>query len=273
MTLHVLWTFVQWLYDSNETYGGRSRSIHFDPEHPEYYYTVGAVWTAPTEELSGELLREFGLMDKYREFEKMTFGFYFNDKVHPVDMQGNVFEIMSSMKDIPKKIIPQGLKFMKNSAKVQPLMQVREGDSVYGRDELAKTVAGKSVVEWTLENAGDEVLDKLIAPMANGIETGVSEKISIVQPLYILSRVAGTGQIQGGHYGTINKALYEAVQDSVHFNTKLDEIVIEDGKVTGGRLPRLHGGHGVHPQRGRADPRPHPAVPGQALLRCRTRIR
>ncbi len=221
------------LFDNQETYGGRCRSIHFDPEHPEYYYTRAAIWTEPTEELSGELLREFDLMPLYHEFDKMLFGFYFNNKVHPVDMQGNVFEIMIGMKDIPKKIIPQGAKFLKNFAKVRPLLEVREGDSVYGRDELARTVAGKSVTEWTLENAGDEVLDKLIAPMANGIEAGESDKISMVQPLYILNRVAGTGQIKGGHYGSINKALYEAVQDKVQFNTKIEKIVVEDGKVLG----------------------------------------
>ena len=50
----------------------------------------------------------------------MLFGFYFNNKVHPVNMQGNVFEIMFGMKDIPKKIIPQGAKFLKNFAKIRP---------------------------------------------------------------------------------------------------------------------------------------------------------
>jgi protoporphyrinogen oxidase len=147
-----------------------------------------------------------------------------------------VFEIMIGMKDIPKKIVPQGMKFLKNFAKVRPLLERREGDSVYGMDELAKTIASQSVTEWTLENAGDEVLDKLIAPMANGIEAGVSEKISIVQPLYILNRVAGTGQIKGGHHGSINKALYEFVKDDVRLNTKIEKVVIENGKVCGVQL-------------------------------------
>ena len=131
--------------DDQETYGGRTRSFYYDPEHPDYYYTRAAIWTEPTEEESRGLLDEFNLMPLYREFDKLLFGFYFNGKVHPVDMGGNVFEIMIGMKDIPKSIIPQGAKFLKNFAKVRPLLERREGDSVYGMDELAQTVAGQSV--------------------------------------------------------------------------------------------------------------------------------
>lgn len=224
------------LLDDRDTYGGRSRSYYFDPENPNYYYTRAAIWTEPTEEESQELLEEFNLMPLYREFDNLIFGFYFNDKVHPVNMGGNVFEIMTSMKDIPKKIIPQGAKFLKNFTKVKPLLDRREGDSVYGMDELAQTVAGQSVEEWTLANAGTEVLDKLIAPMANGICVGTEDKISVVQPLYILNRIGGVGQIEGGHWGSINKAIYDEVQDNVRLNSKVDEIVIEDGAVRGVRL-------------------------------------
>lgn len=224
------------LLDDRDSYGGRSRSYYFDPEHPDYYYTRAAIWTEPTEEVSQELLEEFDLMPLYREFDRLLFGFYFNDKVHPIDMSGNVFEIMTGLKDIPKSIIPQGLKFLKNFTKVKPLLDRREGDGVYGMDELAQTVAGKSVEEWTLENAGPEVLDKLIAPMANGICVGTEDKISVVQPLYILARIGGVGQIKGGHYGSINKAIYDEVEDDVRFNSRVEEIVIEDGKVQGVKL-------------------------------------
>lgn len=222
--------------DGQDSYGGRSRSIYFDPDNPEYYYTRGAVWTEPTEEESQTLLEEFNLMPLYREFDEILFGFYFNDKVHPVNMSGNVFEIMSSMKDIPKSIIPQGMKFLKNFTKVKPLLEHREGDNVYGMDELAQTVAGQSVEEWTLANAGPEVLDKLIAPMSNAICVGTPDDVSVVQPLYILNRIGGIGQIKGGHYGSINKALYEDVKDNVCLNSRVDEITIEDGKVQGVKL-------------------------------------
>ena len=69
--------------------------------------------------------------------------------------------------------------------------------------------------------------------MANGICTGTEEKISMVQPLYIMNRIGAVGQIKGGHYGSINKALYEAVKDSVRLNTKVEKVIIEDGKVCG----------------------------------------
>lgn len=222
--------------DDQETYGGRTRSYFYDPENPDYYYTRAAIWTEPTEEESQRLLNEFDLMPLYREFDSLIFGFYFNGKVHPVDMSGNVFEIMMGMKDIPKRIIPQGAKFMKNFMKVRPLLEPREGDGPYGMDELAQTVAGQSVKDWTLANAGDEVLDKLIAPMANGICAGTEDKISMVQPLYIMNRIGGVGQIKGGHYGSINKALYESVKDGVRLNTKVEKVLIEDGKVCGVKL-------------------------------------
>ena len=222
--------------DDQETYGGRTRSYFYDPENPDYYYTRAAIWTEPTEEESQRLLNEFDLMPLYREFDSLIFGFYFNGKVHPVDMGGNVFEIMMGMKDIPKRIIPQGAKFMKNFMKVRPLLEPREGDGPYGMDELAQTVAGQSVKDWTLKNAGPEVLDKLIAPMANGICAGTEEKISMVQPLYIMNRIGAVGQIKGGHWGSINKALYEAVKDNVRLNSKVEEIAIADGKVCGVKL-------------------------------------
>lgn len=61
----------------------------------------------------------------------------------------------------------------------------------------------QSVEEWTLANAGDEVLDKPIAPMANGICADTEDKISMVQPFVILNSIVSVGQIKGGQYGSI----------------------------------------------------------------------
>ena len=42
---------------------GRTGAEHFDPEHPEYYCSNGAVFTEPNNEVTFEYLEELGLKE------------------------------------------------------------------------------------------------------------------------------------------------------------------------------------------------------------------
>lgn len=96
-------------------------------------------------------------------------------------------------------------------------------------------VSKKSIAEWCVEDKVPNVVDLLIGPLIVVTTIGRPEEASMAHPVALLSGMEGMGRIHGS-YGALNGSLYEKVKRNMRLNTKVAEIVIEDGVAKGVKL-------------------------------------
>lgn len=208
--------------------GGRTGAVHFDPDRPESYYSYGAVFTEPNNATTFEYVKEFGFDDQYIPMDRKVYAYWLNDKVNYIVDDGNLFQSMMGLKGMPKAIIPQGVKFAANLAKAVKLIDGQNLDGLL-------PVSHQNTWDWTIENGGFEIADKLLAPMIQAMTAGSVRDTSAAHPIALLSGMQGMGQLKGSH-ALINDELTRRIGDNLHLNTKVEKIVIENGAVVGVKL-------------------------------------
>lgn len=210
--------------------GGRAWSCHYDPENPDAYFSTGAVFSEPNNKYSMRYLKELGL--DYAPMDKKVYGMWYKDKMSFLNDDGNLFHAMGSVKGLPLSLAPQGVKFLANLA--PEIAKIKPGDMHPDFSGLME-VSKKSIQQWCDEKKVPEVVDLLIGPMIVAMTIGRPSEVSMAHPVALLSGMEGMGQIRGS-YGALNGALYDKVKDHTRLNTKVAEIVIEDGTAKGAKL-------------------------------------
>lgn len=209
--------------------GGRAGAVHWDPEHPEYYYSQGAVMTHPDDETCMEYLNELGLGERYVDFgKKKVFGYGDGENLSYIVDDGNFFKALMGLKNMPKRIVPQATKFLMNLGKYTKLI---EGENYEKLDEVSNI----SAWDWAVRDGGDAVADCALGPMIQCMVMGNCHDVSASHPIALLAWMQGMGFIKGS-FKVIHDALYEQIKDSTRLGVTVDEIVIEDGAVKGVRL-------------------------------------
>lgn len=218
------------LVEATNHWGGRCGVNHYDPENPDFYVSVGPVFCELQETTVQGYLEEFGLADQYYNIEKKTYGYYYNGKLTYIVDDGNLLHALMGIKGLPKALIPQGAKFLKNATKERKKIVGADFEGV-GLEPISKY----SIKEWGEKYAGPEVVDKLLGPLVHAVIIGRTDEISIAHPLALLGGMQGLGQIKGSHH-IIADALYNAIKENVRLETPVEELIIEDGVAKGVRL-------------------------------------
>ncbi|MDO4538689.1 MAG: FAD-dependent oxidoreductase [Coriobacteriales bacterium] len=221
------------VYERMSRFGGRCTTYRFDPEHPEYYVTEGPLWTEPCEEETIGLIHELHLDDINFPFKNLMMGVYLDGELHYMGTGGNPITTLKTLSHFPKSIVPQILKFGKNIVSAKRKTTRKDGTTDWKK--IVQEYGSMTGREWSLQAGGDQIYDKITAPMARGIVSANIDDMSAIQPIAIMTRINGVAQLKGGH-NTINTELYNRVKKHVHLGCGVDEILIEDGAVKGVRL-------------------------------------
>ena len=216
--------------EASNHWGGRCGVYHYDSENPDFYVSRGPVFCEPQETTVQNYLKEFGLADHYYNIKDKVYGYYYNGKLTYIVDDGNLLHALMGIKGLPKAIIPQGAKFLKNMVAARSKIVGPDFEGV-GLEPISKY----SIKEWGTENGGPEIVDKLLGPLVHAVVIGRTDEISIAHPLALLGGMQGLGQIKGSHH-IVADALYDAIKDNVRLETPVEELIIEDGVAKGARL-------------------------------------
>lgn len=213
------------LLEASGHLGGRTGAEHFDPEHPDYYCSNGAVFTEPNNDVTFEYLEELGLMDLYWPIEKKVYGVKYDKGIAWMADDGNPLHALPVKEALSWGIVPEAAKFLK------AFLRDAKGLTPQNLDIL-KDVSDQSISEWFKENVGEEMLDMLIGPMITAMTIGHPDNISVAHPLALLTFMSGMGQIKGSHEA-LNMVLGATFADSIRFYAPVEKILFEGTKVVG----------------------------------------
>lgn len=215
------------LLEATERVGGRVRFR----ENGDIYYNDGAAFTEPQWGTTFEYIDELGLTEQaHNTTNCAVYGFWLDGKVQYFDAGENMFAELLKIKGLPKGIVMQGLKFLPTLAK-DLLLVGRENHDYSKLDKVSRI----STREYCESHGAGLFADNLLGPMIGTMTLGNTNTVSAAHPIALLGGMQGMVEIEGG-LKTINERIYDKIKDNVRLNTPVQEIVIEDGKVTGVKL-------------------------------------
>lgn len=214
------------LLEATDRYGGRVRYR----QNGDIIYNGGAAFTEPQWETTFEYLQEFGLGDRVFEPPVKVYGLYLDGKIKFFEDSGNLIKSLLQVKGLPKNVVFQGAKFLPSFLKSMTLVGDNHDFSRLG--ELSK----QTTREWVTKAGGPEIADKLLGPMLGTMTLARSSDVSAAHPIALMKLMKGMLGIVGG-LKTINEHIYEIIKGNVRLNTPVEEVLIENGVITGVKLP------------------------------------
>lgn len=217
------------IYEATQYAGGRCRNDYTDG----YEFYVGAGSTEPQWKTTFQYLEELNILDKVLpQAGEAGLGFYTKGKLRVLHLGGSKIKMLGSVLKfaataMPFSVYTQGMKFLKLLGEYRKKINFETGDFT-----ALEEVSNMSVGEFARKN-GLEALDEYILhPLLAMMVCGSDEDIAMGHIILLFSLMEGMCSMDGG-MGVISEALFAQVEDRVHFNTPVREVVIEDGKTTG----------------------------------------
>lgn len=215
------------LLEASERYGGRvgGRS------NGEYEWGIGAGMTEPQWKTTMQYLDEFGLQDKVSKVQAQTYAFPRKGKVHYARLGKNMEPLqLAKFRGLPAGAITEAVKFLK------AITPYRKAIAATDYQDLSPLlpISNQSTAHFGLENGGAELVNRVLNPFLGTMVLARARDVSIAHPIALLALMQGMCVIEGG-LPIIADKLYAEIADKVRLNTPVEEIVIEDGRITGVR--------------------------------------
>ena len=219
------------VYEASGSAGGRCRNDYTDG----YEFFVGAGSTEPQWETTFSYLHELGIDHLVnREAGSAGIGFVTGGQIHILQLGGSPANIMASLAKFlpafPASVYAQGIKFLGVMGKYQKALDFKAGD-FSALNELSDI----SIYDWCAQNGYADLCTYVLDPLVSNMVCANSHMVSMGHVIMLFSLMAGMCTIKGG-MGVISEKLYEQVSDRVHLRTKVEEVVVEDGRVVGVRI-------------------------------------
>ena len=216
------------VYEASGAPGGRCRNDYTDG----YEFYVGAGSTEPQWETTFAYLHELGIEDHVvQQAGEAGIGFVTNGKIHILRLGGNPADTMKSLAEFlpafPASVYVQGIKFLGFMSKYTKALDFEQGD-FSALDELSDI----SIYDWCHQNGYPDLCTYVLDPLVGNMVTANSHMVSMGHVIMLFSLMTGMCSMDGG-MGIISEALFAQVEDRVHFHQKVEEVVVEDGKVRG----------------------------------------
>jgi phytoene dehydrogenase-like protein len=220
-------------YEASGHAGGRCRTV----EEDGYEFFVGAGATEPQWDTTFQYIRELGLQDRVYTVPRQRYGFYRDGRIHTLVVDPSPRGMLRSL--------PENLRFLLHGPPLRTWWQMAKltralrrytklvdaGRHEFGAlDEISNT----STADFVRTHGGPEALEWVFHPFLATMVLGRPSEISVVHPISLFALMKGMCSMRGG-LGTISAGLYERVEDRVHLETPVEEVVIEDGAVVGVR--------------------------------------
>lgn len=216
------------VYEAGNVAGGRCRNDYTDG----YKFYVGAGSTEPQWETTFAYLHELGIEDQVvQEAGEAGIGFFTNGKSRILRLGGSPVQTLQSflqfLPAFPPSVYAQGVRFLGLIGKYQKKLDFKAGDFT-ALDELSDV----SIYDWCHRNGYGDLCTYVLDPLVANMVTANAHLVSMGHVIMLFSLMTGMCSLKDG-MGTISEALYAQVSDRVHFNSKVEEAVVEDGKVRG----------------------------------------
>ena len=216
------------VYEAGGAPGGRCRNDYTDG----YEFFMGAGSTEPQWETTFSYLHELGIEDHVvNQAGEAGIGFVTKGQIHILRLGGNPADTMKSLAQFlpafPASVYAQGVKFLGFMGKYTKALDFEAGD-FSALDELSDV----SIYDWCHANGYDDLCTYVLDPLVGNMVTANSHMVSMGHVIMLFSLMTGMCSMDGG-MGVISEALFAQVEDRVHFHQKVEEVVIEDGKVRG----------------------------------------
>lgn len=220
------------VYEASGIVGGRCRNDYTDG----YQFFAGAGSTEPQWKTTFQYLQELGLMDHViKQAGESGIGLFINGKPEIAHLGGGLFSTIKSgyhfaFKVLPKPVRKQGKKFFKVLGAYKKQLDFEKGDFT-----ALEEISNISVAEWARQNQMEDLDEYILSPLLSMMCLATSEEIAMGHIIMLFSLMQGMCSMDGG-MGIISEALYDQVKEQVHFNTPVQEVVIEDGKCLGVKI-------------------------------------
>ena len=216
------------VYEAGGAPGGRCRNDYTDG----YEFFMGAGSTEPQWETTFTYLHELGIEDHVvQQAGEAGIGFVTNGQIHILRLGGSPAETMKSLAAFlpafPASVYAQGIKFLGFMSKYTKALDFEKGDFT-ALDELSDV----SIYDWCHQNGYPDLCTYVLDPLVGNMVTANSHMVSMGHVIMLFSLMTGMCSMDGG-MGLISESLFAQVEDRVHFHRKVEEVVIEDGKVRG----------------------------------------
>ncbi len=215
------------IYEASSVAGGRCRNDYEDG----WQFYVGAGSTEPQWETTFAYLNELGIADKVTtQAGEARIGFVTKGKIHAIKFGGPISTLGSLIKFLPAfpfKVYTQGIRFLKILGKYQKELNFKEGDFT-----ALEEMSNLSIYDWCQQNGYQEFCTYVLDPLVANMVCGNSKLISMGHIIVLFSLMQGLCTLDGG-MGIISENLEAQVHDEIRYQTPVDEVVIENGKVTG----------------------------------------
>lgn len=219
------------VYEASGATGGRCRNDYTDG----YQFFMGAGSTEPQWETTFSYLHELGIDHLVnREAGEAGIGFVTKGQIHILQLGGSPADIMASLAkflpSFPASVYVQGVRFLGLIGKYQKALDFKGGNFT-ALDELSDS----SIYDWCQQNGYADLCTYVLDPLVSNMVCANSHMVSMGHVIMLFSLMTGMCTIKGG-MGVISESIYEQVKDRVHLNTKVEEVVVEDGKVLGVKI-------------------------------------
>jgi protoporphyrinogen oxidase len=210
--------------ESSGRYGGRVGN----KQKEGFTYGIGAAMTEPQWKTTFSYLTELGLTEKVRPVEKQCYAFWNNGKVHYLTLgkDTSLFDLLG-FRGMPFKTYFQALKFILSINKYRKALSKGNNDF-----SVLSEISSTSTANFGLKHGGDEVVNRILNPFLGTMTLARASDVSVAHPIALISLMQGMCYLDGG-LGILLDALYEQVKEKVQFNTAVEKIVIEDGRIKG----------------------------------------
>lgn len=216
------------VYEASGAPGGRCRNDYTDG----YHFFMGAGSTEPQWETTFTYLRELGIEDHVvQQAGEAGIGFVTKGQPHILRLGGSPAQMMKSLLEFlpafPLSVYAQGAKILGVMSKYTQALDFKTGD-FSALNELSDI----SIYDWCHQNGYPDLCTYVLDPLVGNMVTANSHMVSMGHVIMLFSLMTGMCSMDGG-MGIISEALFAQVEDRVHFHQKVEEVVIEDGKVRG----------------------------------------
>lgn len=199
-------------------------------------WAIGATMTEPQWETTGQYLRELGILDEVRKVRTQCFGMWDGQRTWYLTLgcgmrPAQLWHFLRGA--LPLSVYLQAIRF---GATVLPhLVKAGPASRKYDLSWLSRLQA-TTTAQFGRRHGGPEFTDRILGPFLATMVLGRTTDVSIALPLATLALMRGMRTLEGG-MASITDALHDRVQDHVRLSTPVEEIVVENGAVTGVRTP------------------------------------
>lgn len=182
------------------------------------------------------LIKELGLSKQSHLAENLKVAFWRDGRRHYL-LKGTPREML--------RFLPQMLRFRGWPLKAYPQFArlalamyryMRRLDPLARDFEPLLELGDVSCEQFALEHGGPQILDHFISPVLGTMVLARPEEVTIAH-LIALGFLMGGVCLMENTMGSINRALYERVKDSVRLSTPVTRVVIENKRVRGVETP------------------------------------